>query len=117
MFSGQSGTGKTLTANAIAAKLGKKLLLVNYPNLTDPRNSRSETSRYQSIFREAELSDCVVFFDECESLFAERLAGGSSDTTELLTELERFEGIVFLATNRPYDLDEAVSGVLSMTVI
>jgi SpoVK/Ycf46/Vps4 family AAA+-type ATPase len=34
--------------------------------------------------------------------------GGSADTTELLTELERFEGIVFLATNRPFDLDEAM---------
>lgn len=110
MFSGQSGTGKTLTANAIAAKLGKKLLLVNYKALdAGSRNSRTETSRYQSIFREAELSNAIIFFDECESLFAQRGYGGSSDTTELLTELERFDGIVFLATNRPFDLDEAVS--------
>ena len=28
--------------------------------------------------------------------------------TELLTEIERFEGICFLATNRPQDLDEAM---------
>ena len=110
MFSGQSGTGKTLTANAIAAKLGKKLLLVNYKALdAGSRNSRTETSQYQSIFREAELSNAIIFFDECESLFAQRGHGGSSDTTELLTELERFDGIVFLATNRPFDLDEAVS--------
>ena len=27
--------------------------------------------------------------------------------TELLTEIERFDGIIFLATNRPQDLDEA----------
>ena len=46
--------------------------------------------------------------DECESLFAKRGSGGSQQLTELLTELERFEGIVFLATNRPYDLDEAM---------
>jgi SpoVK/Ycf46/Vps4 family AAA+-type ATPase len=109
MFSGQSGTGKTLTANAIAAKLGKKLLLVNYKALdAGERNNRTETSRYQSIFREAELSNAIIFFDECESLFAQRGYGGSSDTTELLTELERFDGIVFLATNRPFDLDEAM---------
>lgn len=108
MFSGQSGTGKTLTANAIASKLGKKLLLVNFPSLSDSRNNRSESSRYQSIFREAELSNAIIFFDECESLFSARGVGGSSDTTELLTELERFDGIVFLATNRPFDLDEAM---------
>lgn len=50
----------------------------------------------------------ILFFDECESLFAKRQAGGSADTTELLTELERFEGCSILATNRPYDLDEAM---------
>lgn len=83
--------------------------MVNYKALDDPRNSRTETSRYQSIFREAELSNAIIFFDECESLFAERGFGGSADTTELLTELERFDGIVFLATNRPFDLDEAAS--------
>jgi SpoVK/Ycf46/Vps4 family AAA+-type ATPase len=109
MFCGPSGTGKTMTANAIAASLQKKLLLVNYPGLTEKtRDGGSDTSRYQSIFREAELSDAIIFFDECESLFTTRSMGGSADTTELLTELERFEGIVFLATNRPFDLDEAM---------
>eukprot|EP00584_Thalassiosira_punctigera_P013422 CAMPEP_0172570708 /NCGR_PEP_ID=MMETSP1067-20121228/128532_1 /TAXON_ID=265564 ORGANISM="Thalassiosira punctigera, Strain Tpunct2005C2" /NCGR_SAMPLE_ID=MMETSP1067 /ASSEMBLY_ACC=CAM_ASM_000444 /LENGTH=716 /DNA_ID=CAMNT_0013362857 /DNA_START=9 /DNA_END=2156 /DNA_ORIENTATION=- len=109
MFCGKSGTGKTMTANAIAAKLKKKLLLVNFPLLQQQSHSKnSDTSMYQSIFREAELSDAIIFFDECESLFSQRTSGGSNETTELLTELERFEGIVFLATNRPYDLDEAM---------
>ena len=60
------------------------------------------------MFREAELSDAIIFFDECESVFTKRSKGGSSELTELLTELERFEGIVLLATNRPFDLDEAM---------
>jgi len=109
MFCGKSGTGKTMTANAIAAKLGKKLLLVNFP-LLNKQNGKDEghETKFQSIFREAELSDAIIFFDECESLFSKRSRGGSIDTTELLTELERFEGIVFLATNRPFDLDEAM---------
>ncbi|KAL7566853.1 hypothetical protein ACA910_021349 [Epithemia clementina (nom. ined.)] len=108
MFCGKSGTGKTMTANAIAAKLKKKLLLVNFPALQQQNHESRETPMYQSIFREAELSDAIIFFDECESLFSKRGSGGSSETTELLTALERFEGIVFLATNRPYDLDEAM---------
>jgi len=109
MFCGKSGTGKTMTANAIAAKLGKKLLLVNFP-LLNQQNGRDDNheTKFQSIFREAELSDAIIFFDECESLFSKRSSGGSSETTELLTELERFEGIVFLATNHPFDLDEAM---------
>lgn len=48
----------------------------------------------------------MLFFDECESLFAQRGRGGSHQLTELLTEIERHKGIIFLATNRPYDLDE-----------
>ena len=108
MFCGKSGTGKTMTANAIAAKLGKQMLLVNFPMLhQQSAKDSSQESLYQSIFREAELSDAIIFFDECEALFSKRSNGGSSETTQLLTELERFEGIVFLATNRPFDLDES----------
>jgi SpoVK/Ycf46/Vps4 family AAA+-type ATPase len=99
-----------MTANAIAAMLKKKLLLVNFPRLTQggDRGSASEgQSAFQSIFREAELSDAIIFFNECDHrAFLQNAA--RVDQTELLTELERFEGIVFLATNRPYDLDEAM---------
>ncbi len=54
------------------------------------------------------MSDAILFFDECESLFAQRSAGGSTELTELLTEIERHDGMIFLATNRPFDLDEAM---------
>lgn len=88
-----------MTANAIAASLGKKLLLVNFPLLNRKNNKDDDReSKFQSIFREAELSDAIIFFDECESIFSKRASGGSADTTELLTELERFEGIVFLVS-------------------
>ena len=111
MLCGPSGTGKTMTANAVAAMMGKKLLLVNFPRLSSTgietrRNGTNDGSHFQSIFREAELSNAIIFFDECESIFSRRGKGGSNELTEMLTELERFEGVVFLATNRPFDLDE-----------
>ena len=109
LLCGPSGAGKTMTANAIAHKLGKKMLLVNFPVLARAGGSGAATAAsVQSIFREAELANAVVFFDECESLFAKRGHGGSSEMTELLTEIERFDGIIFMATNRPQDLDEAM---------
>ena len=40
------------------------------------------------------MSDAILFFDECESLFAQRSTGGSSELTELLTEIERYEEIL-----------------------
>ena len=103
LLCGPSGSGKTMTANGVAKMLGKKVLLVNFPLLRAERGVSP-----QAILREAELGNAVVFFDECESLFAARGAGGSAEMTELLTEIERFEGIVFLATNRPQDLEEAM---------
>jgi len=60
------------------------------------------------IFREAEMNDAVVFFDECENVFAQRPRGGDRLLNQLLLELEKYPGIVFMATNRPLDLDDAM---------
>lgn len=54
------------------------------------------------------MNDAVLFFDECESVFVQRGKGGSTLMTQLLTQLERHDGIVMLATNRAFDLDEAM---------
>eukprot|EP00040_Diaphanoeca_grandis_P018681 m.98246 g.98246 ORF g.98246 m.98246 type:complete len:1081 (+) comp27046_c0_seq1:117-3359(+) len=107
LFSGPSGTGKTMTANALAAHLKMKVLLVNFNSMVEAQSSKRGSS-LQSLFREADIHNAVLFFDECESLFAQRGRGGSAQLTELLTEIERHHGIIFLATNRPYDLDEAM---------
>lgn len=109
LFHGPSGTGKTLTANAIAAQLKKRVLLVNVNfALGNMGNSPKNEGIFQALFREAEMNDAIVFFDECESLFSQRSSGGSTVMTEMLTEVERYSGIIFLATNRPFDLDEAM---------
>lgn len=108
LFSGPSGTGKTMTANALATHLKMKVLLVNFNTMVESEKTRGGGSSLQSLFREADIHNAVLFFDECESLFAQRGRGGSHQLTELLTEIERHKGIIFLATNRPYDLDEAM---------
>jgi hypothetical protein len=53
------------------------------------------------VFREARIHNAIVFFDECEALFASRATTGSTSVNTLLTEMERFEGLAILATNRP----------------
>src|SRR3546814_1515517 len=55
-----------------------------------------------------QMSNAVLFFDECDAVFRSRDIGGDRLLNSLLTEIERHQGIVFLATNRPYDLDEAM---------
>lgn len=103
LFYGASGTGKTLMANALASQLGKKLLLINFGNLGD---KTGDTLRF--IFREAKINDAVLFFDECEAMFESRDRSRGSDISSILTEIEKHSGLIILATNRAYDMDEAM---------
>jgi SpoVK/Ycf46/Vps4 family AAA+-type ATPase len=104
LFHGAPGTGKTITAHAVAQRLGKKILNVDIPTFIESR----ESNRFlPGLFREARLHDAVLFFDECEAIFQSRLLGNSLMTL-LLTELEQFEGVAILATNLPETLDEAL---------
>jgi len=96
LFYGPSGTGKTMMANAVANHLGKKLLLVNFPSL---EHNSASSLRY--LFREAQVQDALLFFDECEGLFNHR-------DPLVLTEIERHDRPVILATNRLQTLDEAM---------
>jgi hypothetical protein len=109
LLCGKSGTGKTMTVNAIAKDLGKKVLLVDFSSLVGRRDGVSELDAdLRGLFREAHMSNAVLFFDECEAVFRSRDKGGDRLLNALLTEIERHEGIVFLATNRPHDIDEAM---------
>ncbi|CAH0482292.1 unnamed protein product [Peronospora belbahrii] len=109
LLCGASGTGKTMTVNAVAHHLKKRVLLVDFPSLHGKRQEGAEPDAdLRGLFREADMSNAVLFFDECENIFRQRDGGGDRLLNALLTEIERYEGIVFLATNRPFDLDEAM---------
>ncbi|KAG5510628.1 hypothetical protein JKF63_06926 [Porcisia hertigi] len=110
LFHGPSGTGKTMLANAVAHHLGKKILLVSVSQFRS--STKSETDALRFLFREAKLSDAIVFFDECESLFEDRTS--NSILTALLSEFERYDGLVILATNRAQSFDEAMNRRISL---
>jgi SpoVK/Ycf46/Vps4 family AAA+-type ATPase len=104
LFTGPPGTGKTSTAHAIAHHLGRRVLNVDIPTFV----GHSDAARFlPGLFREARLHNALLFFDECEALFASRRVGNDLMTV-LLTELDRFEGMAVLATNLPDRLDEAL---------
>ena len=50
--------------------------------------------------REAKIHDALLFFDECEAVFEDREKHGSNHVNMLLTEVEKHEGIIIMATNR-----------------
>jgi SpoVK/Ycf46/Vps4 family AAA+-type ATPase len=103
LFYGASGTGKTMLANALATKLNRRMLLINFPSL----GTNESGAIIKMIFREAKIHNAILFFDECESLFRSRDLG-LGNVNMVLTELERHDGLSIMATNRPNDLDEAM---------
>lgn len=104
LFSGAPGTGKTLTARALAHHLGLRLLLVDSSRLAAGQQFEQNL---ENLLREARLQRAILFFDECEGLFAAHNRFGGH-VPALLQALERFDGICILATNMPKTLDHAL---------
>jgi hypothetical protein len=70
LLCGKSGTGKTMTVNAIAHDLSKKVLLVDFGSLSGRREGAGDMDAdLRGLFREAHMSNAVLFFDECEAVF------------------------------------------------
>jgi SpoVK/Ycf46/Vps4 family AAA+-type ATPase len=105
LLCGPPGTGKTTLATAIAKKLCKRLLTVDGARLSEA--GRNLESELEDLFLEAKLQDAVVLFDECEHIFQKGLSGNARIGT-LLRALDRFDGLVVLATNSPERLDPAL---------
>lgn len=119
LLCGKSGTGKTMTVNAVAKELGKKVLLVDFNSLLNKKDSSRGGELevdLKGLFRESMMNNAVLFFDECETVFKSRNHGSDRILNSLLTEMERYEGIVFMATNRPYEIDEAMHRRITMVL-
>lgn len=113
-FYGPSGTGKTMTAEAVAQALGKKILKVSYADVESKYHGEGP-KMVKSIFLAAQNNDAVLFFDEADSLLSKRLTNvtqGSEQAinsmrSQLLICLEEYHGIVIFATNLVENYDKA----------
>ncbi|KAJ5646977.1 hypothetical protein N7490_003349 [Penicillium lividum] len=113
---GPPGTGKTLLAKAVARESGATVLEVSGSEVYDMYVGEGEKN-VKAIFTLAKkLSPCVVFIDEADAIFCSR-TGSSSRTShrELINQfLREWDGMndlsafIMVATNRPFDLDDAV---------
>ena len=112
LFKGESGTGKTMTAEAVAYELGRRLCTVRGSSVISKWVGESEKNIVR-IFREAEDKE-VIFFDEADSIFTSRIEQDDSHAEMinrriscLLREIELFKGVIILATNYPGLIDNA----------
>lgn len=113
LFAGPPGTGKTLAAEVIAGEIGLDLMVVDLSLLVSKWVGETEKN-LDAVFTEAGNSHCVLFFDEADTLFGKRgeVSRGADryanlEVGYLLQRLDRYDGMVVLATNLRDQLDEA----------
>lgn len=112
---GPPGTGKTMLAKAVANDTGANMLEISGASINDKWVGESE-KLIRAVFTLAKkLSPCVVFIDEADAILASRSTMKRSNHRELINQfLKEWDGIqemtafIMVATNRPWDLDDAV---------
>jgi transitional endoplasmic reticulum ATPase len=117
LFSGPSGTGKTLMAKALAGETGLNFISISGPILFSKWLGESEKALHQ-IFKKAKQSaPCILFFDEIDALVTTRGHGSEGGAVERMAsqffnELDNLSDlsqvIVLGATNREDLLDPAL---------
>jgi AAA+ superfamily predicted ATPase len=113
LFSGPPGTGKTLAAEVLAGELALDLYKIDLSAVVSKYIGETEKN-LSAIFREAEASNSILFFDEADALFGKRTEVADAhdryaniETSFLLQRMEAYDGIVVLATNLRENMDDA----------
>ncbi|MBM7173377.1 AAA family ATPase [Streptomyces sp. G44] len=122
LFAGDSGTGKTLSAEVVAGELGLDLYVVDLSAVVDKYVGETEKN-LERIFAEADRTDAVLLFDEADAVFGKRSEVKSShdryanlESAYLLQRLEAFDGIAVLTTNLRSNIDDAFTRRLDLVV-
>ena len=122
LFAGPPGTGKTMSAQIIAAELGLDLYKIDLSTIVSKYIGETEKN-LERIFTEAESSNAILFFDEADALFGKRSEVRDShdryanvEISYLLQRMEAYDGVTILATNLRANLDEAFTRRLQFAV-
>lgn len=113
LFSGPSGTGKTMAAGILANDLGLDLYRIDLSGVVSKYIGETEKN-LRRVFDEGEKSQAILFFDEADALFGKRSEVKDShdryaniEINYLLQRMENYTGASILATNMRSSLDTA----------
>jgi SpoVK/Ycf46/Vps4 family AAA+-type ATPase len=113
LYAGPPGTGKTMSAQVVANELRMELYKIDLSQVISKYIGETEKNLHE-IFREAQKSGAILFFDETDALFGKRSEVKDAhdkyaniETAYLLQKMEEYEGISVLATNLLNNIDEA----------
>jgi SpoVK/Ycf46/Vps4 family AAA+-type ATPase len=113
LFSGPSGTGKTLAAEVLARALDLDLYHVDLSAVVSKYIGETEKN-LRRVFDAAEAGGAVLLFDEADALFGKRSEVKDShdryanlEVSYLLQRMEAYRGLAILTTNLKSALDDA----------
>lgn len=113
LFHGPPGTGKTMTAAAVAASAGLPAYLVDLSALVSKYIGETEKS-LAKVFDRATRERCLLVFDEADAVFGARTEVSDAhdryanqEVSYLLSRIEEYAGIVILTTNLVGNIDAA----------
>jgi len=113
LFTGPSGTGKTMAASILANEMGLDLYRIELSQVVSKYIGETEKN-LSRIFEAAEGSGVVLFFDEADALFGKRSETrdahdryANTEVSYLLQRIEEYGGLVILASNFRQNIDEA----------
>jgi hypothetical protein len=122
LFSGTSGTGKTLAARLLAASLQMDLYRLDLSTVVNKYIGETEKNLNQ-IFALAEELDVILLLDEGDALLTQRTDVGNAndryanlETNYLLQRLESFEGIIVVTTNAGDRIDSAFQRRMDVSI-
>ncbi|MBA2543741.1 MAG: ATP-binding protein [Deltaproteobacteria bacterium] len=123
LFSGPPGTGKTMVAGLIAGELGLDLQQVDLSQVVSKWMGETEKN-LSKLFDSASNGNCLLLFDEADSLFTKRTEVKSSndrnanmEVNYLLQRIEAFGGVTVLTTNLDASIDPAFKRRLAAHVV
>ncbi len=121
LFTGKSGTGKTMGAQIVASALGVELYKVDLAMIFNKFVGETEKS-IKRVFTEARKSHGLILFDEADALFGKREGDKGTNrwmgmlVNYLLQEFEDYDGGAILTTNLPEVMDPAFNRRLHFVI-
>ncbi len=113
LFTGPSGTGKTMAAEIIAREAGLDLYRIDLANVISKYIGETEKNLGE-VFDAAEATDAILLFDEADALFGKRTEirdahdrYANVEVDYLLQRIEAHDGTVVLTTNLKQNVDDA----------
>ncbi|MBW4507249.1 MAG: AAA family ATPase [Scytonematopsis contorta HA4267-MV1] len=113
LFSGVSGTGKTMSAEVLAQELQLDLYRIDLSAVVSKYIGETEKN-LRSVFDAAETGGTILLFDEADALFGKRSDVKDShdryanmEVSYLLQRMEEYRGLAILTTNLKDSIDTA----------